>query len=1115
MALLIPTAALGAVEHPLIGSFGSASQPAFSEAQGMAVDQATGDLLVIDRAAQTLSRYHADGTPADFSARGTNVISGLTLVSGRARNPGEVQVAVDNSAGSTNGDIYVAERGLGVVDIYDDNGKSLGKLTEYNEGSFKAFGVTCGVAVDPTGNVYVDNFAGNIHKYAPAANPPVNADSSANFPFSRNCTLAAGAAATNGFIFPTHFNGGLWKLDSTNGEQKYEVDPGPVATETVDPSTGLLYAAIGNEVREYDVSGATEAKALIPIAPGGEQVTGLAVDAASGDIYVARKGNPHIEVWGPAVELPEAVTEPASVIGDTVTLHGAVSAAGGPPATCVFQYASIEAEGFQSASSLPCSPAGPFTGGSPVAVSAVISGLPEGAYRFRLLASNGNGSKAGAALIFDTFERLSGLPDGRAYELVSPPEKAGGEVIPPEPHGNLDGSCSDCLPGENDPSQPMQSAPDGQSVLYFGEPFTAGLASGTDEYLAPRSPEGWGTESLSSPVTIGSYQGFSADLTRAVLHQEEIPLSPQAPTLGGKAFPNLYLVQGGVLQPLVTTEPPNRGLLFVIRFAGANAGTSSVPAFEHVVFSANDALTPPVAGVAPAAPEAHAFGGSCTTLGASCDLYEWAGGRLRLVNVLPGNTSGASGAVIGSGQLLGPEQSPDVDHAISADGSRVFWSSEETGQLYVRIDGNRTLEVPGPGSCKQSVERQERVCFLTASADGSRVLLSDGQVYAINEASSAYEQTADLTNGSGGFQGILGASDDLSRVYFTDTAVLTGGEQNANGEHAETGINLYAWHEGAVRFIGLLSPAIPGDGAFSFGYGAWTASRPFRTAQVTPDGSYLAFMSTAPLTGYDNTLNGGVCKTPGDTPVCFEVFEYSAVSNSLACASCNPTGQRPLGASNLSLLAAGNDEGPPFRQPANLSPDGKGRLFFESQDVLSPDDTNGHIQDVYEWEPDGLGSCKRAAGCVYLISSGHSPNDSMFMDSSATGSDAFFMTREKLLPADENDQLDLYDARVGGGITSPPETQPCGGEACRGPLSTPPELPAPASSIFNGPGNFALTLTTAPVQKPRQLTRAQKLTLALRACAKKPKRKRPACRAQARKRYGKAKSSSKSHKRGR
>jgi hypothetical protein len=1069
LAFLVPASA--SADFTFREIFGSAAQPSFSEAEGMAVSQPGGEVIVIDGVADTVSRYNPDGSPANFSALGSNVIDGKTGGADETPqnglsfgSPGEVQVAVDNSGGPNDGNIYVPQASADVVDIFGEDGSFLGQLTKFKEGPAAegpevTFSEPCGVAVDPDGNLYVGDFSpsvGAIHKYEPAAEPAVNADSSANFPANSavlaTCTLAAGAGATDGFIFATRFfSGEVSKLNSTSGAEAYKFGSG-ATTVTVDEKTGHVFTPVGTELKEWDASGATEALEVPSAVSVSGAVRGIAVDGESGDLYIAHAGIAGIEVWGSAL-LPDATTEAASVIDGTVTLRGAVSAAGGPPATCEFEYVEASAKEFEGANTVPCTPAGPFVGEEPEAVSAVISGLAEAAYRFRLVASNEDGSSSGGTLFFNTFAQLDGLPDGRAYEMVSPPEKTG-EVIPPEPAANIGESCDECLPGRNQATMPMQATPDGASVLYEGQPFSGGLAAGPNEYVGQRGSTEWSSQSLSSPITTGRYEAFSSDLSRGVLFQADPALSSEAPTRGEEAFPNLYLRdESGSFEPLITVEPPERDPFeFRIHYAGANSGTALTPEFNHQVFEANDALTEEVPGIAPEAPEIAVAGDECTF--DECNLYEWVGGELRLVNVLPGNTSAASDAAIGAGRLLveTPQfEAPNVDHAISEDGSRVFWSTEETGQVYVRVGGEETLEVPGPESCKASVALENRACFLTASADGSSVLLSDGQVYELNEGGTAYVPTADLTEGQGGFEGILGASEDLSQIYFIDTADLTSGEENANDEEAEAGeLNLYAWDEGST-FIGML---LDDDNGFGQNgrYGTWKAALQNRTTQVTPDGRHLAFMSQATLTGYDNEKSGGGECTVGLGPACFEVFVYAAGPDTLACASCNPSSEQPIGPSNLSLLRPGSPgiPYPPFPQPGNLPSDGEGRVFFESQDTLSPQDTNGDIQDVYEWEPNGIGSCKRAEGCVYLISSGHSANDSMFLDSTPSGNDAFFITREKLLPRDKDEQLDLYDARVGGGFedtTAPP----CNGEGCADPVSAPPSQTSASSAQFVGP----------------------------------------------------------------
>ena len=77
-AIALSAATAGAVPfHPFLETFGSANQPSFPNAEGLAVDQSSGDVLVIDRNAGTVSRWNPDGTPANFSALGTNVIDGF------------------------------------------------------------------------------------------------------------------------------------------------------------------------------------------------------------------------------------------------------------------------------------------------------------------------------------------------------------------------------------------------------------------------------------------------------------------------------------------------------------------------------------------------------------------------------------------------------------------------------------------------------------------------------------------------------------------------------------------------------------------------------------------------------------------------------------------------------------------------------------------------------------------------------------------------------------------------------------------------------------------------------------------------------------------------------
>jgi hypothetical protein len=174
-----------------------------------------------------------------------------------------------------------------------------------------------------------------------------------------------------------------------------------------------------------------------------------------------------------------------------------------------------------------------------------------------------------------------------------------------------------------------------------------------------------------------------------------------------------------------------------------------------------------------------------------------------------------------------------------------------------------------------------------------------------------------------------------------------------------------------------------------------------------------------------------------------------------------------------------------------------------------PQDANGQA-DVYEWEREGTGSCEHAGasfnerdgGCLYLISTGESAEPSYFGDASANGEDVFFFTRQSLVGQDRDNNVDIYDARVDGGIAAqnPPPPASCAGEGCLGPVAAAPVFASPSSATFAG----SASPPPQPAARPKPLTSAQRLARALKTCGRKPEKgKRRTCEARARKRYGK------------
>jgi hypothetical protein len=823
----------------------------------------------------------------------------------------------------------------------------------------------------------------------------------------------------------------------------YLFKKGGIESMTVNALTGEVFLFSYQTRKIHRLSACKEGKftELETLEPApSRRMTGLAVDPVRefspgrplGILYAGSAGTEIGDpaglsslgyVFAPANETPPEVLSAAVslVTQSSARFDGEVNPKG-TPSLFRFQYISDAAyqangpgERFAGAGEAPPG-GGPIEGSKVIPVGEAVGGLtPDTLYHFRLLAVShckpANPAEecvgVGSEKTFRTYpDGGLGLPDGRAYELVSPTEKNGGQVFPVNPQRK---SCllRECKPGWAFNHFPVRSSLDGDAVVYEGDSFSYDVGAVIEnEYIARRDPtSGWQSVNL-TPSRLASkggigYRAFKADLSEGLLGQERFPLTEAGPA----GYGNLYLQPSAdptSLQRLLSEAPPNRAPGFgqgSLRLSIAGASTD----LSRVFFAANDALSEET----PFAPAALDGGES------KYNLYEWSGGHLALVNVAPGNATSIVGAAFAGAA---------PDNAISADGSRVFWSSE-SGQVYVRENGAATKELTDHAGK-----------FLSASTDGSKVLLTDGCLYDL-----ASEACQDLTQGQGGFLGTAGKSDDLSHVYFADTAVLTGEEQNGHGDKAQAGQNnLYAWVNGTTHYIATLKSG--NEDASD-----WAPGAANRSAQASSDGEWLTFSSIAPLTGFDNT---GPCVAIASSEdyvpaPCGEVFLYRASTGELRCASCTPSGASPAGSSYLPILFSG--------EVGHYLTD-SGRLFFDSADTLSPADTNGRVEDVYEFEPGGVGSCERAAGCVSLISLGRFGVDSNFFNADPSARNVFFTSRDKLVGADKDELTDLYDAREGGGFPLQAGSAECQGEACV-PAATPPDYPTPASSSLRGSGN--------------------------------------------------------------
>jgi hypothetical protein len=327
--------------------------------------------------------------------------------------------------------------------------------------------------------------------------------------------------------------------------------------------------------------------------------------------------------------------------------------------------------------------------------------------------------------------------------------------------------------------------------------------------------------------------------------------------------------------------------------------------------------------------------------------------------------------------------------AISSDGSRVYWTLG--GALYLR-DGSTTKLVSPAGT------------FQSASSDGTFAYFSEGEH--LFRYSAVAGTAIDLTP-SGGLLGVLGSSADASHVYYATSA------------------GLFLWNAGTTSEV-TEGPILTSNYPPTKG-----------TARVSADGSHLLFSSTASLTGYPNAGKA-------------ELYLYgpprSGGAARLICVSCKPTGETAGG--SASVPGAVPNGTTVIYKPRVISDSGT-RAFFESDDKLSPPDTNNR-RDVYEWEALGEGTCTVDPGCVQLISSGRSAQPSTLIDASSDGSSVFFLTDESLVTTDPGSS-DIYVARTGGGFPPPPSGIPCDGDACQV-LPGAPDDPTPGTQV-PGPAN--------------------------------------------------------------
>ena len=643
----------------------------------------------------------------------------------------------------------------------------------------------------------------------------------------------------------------------------------------------------------------------------------------------------------------------------------------------------------------------------PVPVSAELTGLaPNTEYIYKIVATNAGGPGESDEQHFRTpsapgeqacpnqarREEQHLFPaECRAYEMVSPIDKNG---------ANITGEGTNVV-----------AAADGNAAVFQSRGGFAGTIgsgrTGFTQYLSRRGAGGWSTKSIlptpsgtSAQALLGGDEFFFFDdeLRKGVLWGFDLPGSQDdLPNVD-----NLYRMDtdSGELQT-VTQATQLAGPLRSRDYKGIGETWGASSDTSVVSFPSKTKLLP--------VPEINP---------SVRNTYEWDNGTLRLAGILPDGSvpsGGSTPPMYKGGQ--------GYRESVSSDGSRLAFYAPFTGnqnlrQLYLRRNHTDTVWVSEPES-PSFTGKPEKVELQWVSPDGHKLLFTTSSslleedenegvdLYLYTDGPDPESESNNLTlishSGSLGLPNpenvVNGVSDDASRIYFS----------------SQDG-SLRLWDKGVTHLVAQL------------GYGSGDAfasvvSAPGET-RASSTGRILAFLGT------------------GDPS---QMYVYDAVNNTLACASCAAVGPTTSAVSkepNVSdvLLRKSVQQ----LRPRFLSDDGS-KVFFSTAQALVPEDTNG-VTDAYVYNTH--------TGQRELISSGKGEEGQWFVNASSSGDDAFILTADKLVSADPDNLVDLYDSRVSGGfVEPPPPPAPCSGDGCRGALSGASNTTSPSTASFSGPGN--------------------------------------------------------------
>ena len=369
-----------------------------SEPTDVAVDQETHDVYVTDPGNHRVEKFDSSGNLILMFGESVNqttggdictIASGDTCQAGTAGSfPGDLTtptfIAVDNSGGPSNGDVYIGDTADGAISKFESSGSL---ITGWGtNGLLTNFTPLYGIAVDRSGNLFVLSEA--TFWYEPSG------ERHSTFEYPRATSPADLAVDGQDRLYKADGTPEVTKFTDT-GENLGEPDgTGSAVGLAIDPVTNDLFVDEGGSaVSHFTLDCGQHCEPEDTFGSGHlSNAVGLGVDGSAGTVYVANTGEGNVAVF-PAAILPNVTTEAATNPGQTSEkVNGHVDPAGGANVnSCRFEYGT---DTTYSLGSVPCSPALPYS--SPTNVSANLTGLtPEITYHYRLVAGNESGSTEG------------------------------------------------------------------------------------------------------------------------------------------------------------------------------------------------------------------------------------------------------------------------------------------------------------------------------------------------------------------------------------------------------------------------------------------------------------------------------------------------------------------------------------------------------------------------------------------------------------------------------------------------------------------------------------------------------------------------------------------------